>query len=175
MWHPSFLAVKTHQCHSYIFSQSILPQGKFSQQTDKDMWDVDVRPLPIITPKIASKIFMYFWPHPFRAQHICEPKSPMQLVMGLGQDFLTQVGSDQFFVAWVGLGHLWFGFEFGKFPLKMSNFSIFFPSDQKKSLRAGLESTQVRGGSASYLLWVKSKLESGQSPSLNAILSNGIL
>jgi len=42
--------------------------------------------------------------------------------MGPGQKFLTRVGS-----AIYGLG-----LEFGKFPLKTSNFSIFFPSDQKK-------------------------------------------
>jgi len=75
---------------------------------------------------------------------------------------------------WLGLGrvsHLWFGFEFGKFPLKTSNFSIFFLSSQKKSLQVGSESTHFKGGSASYLLRVKSKLRSGrvgsgQSPSL---------
>jgi len=61
---------------------------------------------------------------------------------------------------WVS--HLWFGFEFGKFPIKMSNFSIFFPLGQKNLF--GLESTWVKGGSASYLLRVKSKLGSGQSP-----------
>jgi len=95
-------------------------------------------------------------------------------VMGPGQKFLTRVGSGQFFVARVGLGqvgsgrvsHLWFGFEFGKFPLKMSNFSIFLPFGSKKSLQVGSESTRVGGGSASYLLWVKSKLRSGQGPSL---------
>jgi len=35
---------------------------------------------------------------------------------------------------WLGSGrvsHLWFGLEFGKLPLKMLNFSTFFPSDQK--------------------------------------------
>jgi len=61
------------------------------------------------------------------------------------------------------VSHSWFGFEFGKCPLKMS---IFFPSGQKKSLRVGSKSTQVKGGSASYLLRVKSKLRSGQGPSL---------
>jgi len=83
--------------------------------------------------------------------------------MGLGQNFLTLIGS-----GWVS--HLWFGFEFGKFPLKMSNFSIFSPSDQKKSLRVGSESTRVKGGSSSYLLRVKSKLGSGQGPSLEKTL-----
>jgi len=42
----------------------------------------------------------------------------------------------------------------------MSNFSIFFPLDQKKSLRP--KSTQVDSGSASYLLRVKSKFGWGR-------------
>jgi len=80
-----------------------------------------------------------------------------KLVMGPGQKILTRVGSGQPFMVWL---------EFGKFPLKMSNFSIFSPSGQKKLLRVGLESTRVKAGSASYLLRVKSKLGSGQGPSL---------
>jgi len=70
---------------------------------------------------------------------------------------------------WLGSGrvsHLWFGLEFGKFPLKMSNFS---PSGQKKLLWVGSESTRVKAGSAFYLLRVKSKLGSGQGPSLKSI------
>jgi len=59
------------------------------------------------------------------------------------------------------VSHLRFVFEFGKFPLKTSIFSIFFTSDQKKSFRIGSKSTRVKGGSASYLLQVKSKLGSG--------------
>jgi len=47
----------------------------------------------------------------------------------------------------------------------MSNLSIFSSSGQKNSLRVGSESTRVKGGSASYLLRVKSKLGSGQGPS----------
>jgi len=77
----------------------------------------------------------------------------------VGSIFVARVGS-----GWVS--HLWFGLEFGKFPLKMSNFSIFFPSGKKKLLRVGSESTWVRAGSASYLLQVKSKLGAGQGPSL---------
>jgi len=87
--------------------------------------------------------------------------------MGPGQKFLTRVGS--IFVARIGSGrvsHLWFGSEFGKFPLKTSNFSIFFSLGQKKSLRVGSESIRVKGGSASYLLRVKSKLGSSRGPSL---------
>jgi len=43
------------------------------------------------------------------------------------------VGSGQFFVTPVRSGQTFMVFlEFGKFPLKMSNFSIFFPSGLKK-------------------------------------------
>jgi len=74
-------------------------------------------------------------------------------------------GSGRINFLWLGSGrvsHLWFGLEFGKFPLKMSNFSIFFPSGQKKLLRIGSESTRVKAGSTSYLLRVISKLGSGR-------------
>jgi len=59
------------------------------------------------------------------------------LVMGLGQKFLTPGQVESTFCGSGRVSHLWFGFEIGKFPLQMSNFSIFFPSDQKKSLRVG--------------------------------------
>jgi len=81
----------------------------------------------------------------------------------------------------LGLGqvsHLWFEFKFGKFPLKTSNFSIFFPPGQKKSLRVGSKSTRVEGGLASYLLRAISKLGSGQGlslPTILGILPNSIL
>jgi len=64
------------------------------------------------------------------------------------------------------VSHLWFGLEFRKFPQKTSNFSILFPSGQKKLLWVGSESTRVKAASASYLLRVKHKLGSGQGPSL---------
>jgi len=57
----------------------------------------------------------------------------------------------------------WFGF--GKFPLKTSNFS--FGSKKISSGRVGSKSTWVKGGSASYLLLVKSMLGLGQGPSLS--------
>jgi len=46
---------------------------------------------------------------------------------GPGLNFLTRVGLGQ-------VSHPWFEYGFGKFPLKMSNFSIFCPSGQKISL-----------------------------------------
>jgi len=61
-------------------------------------------------------------------------------------------GGSRFGSGWVS--HLWFEFEFGKFPLKMSQFTIF-------SLQVRSKSTWVKGGSASYLLRVKWKLGSG--------------
>jgi len=65
---------------------------------------------------------------------------------------------------WVS--YLWFEFGFGKFPLKMSNFSIFCRLGPKKSLRVGSKSTWTKDGSASYLLRVKSILGLCQGPSL---------
>jgi len=79
------------------------------------------------------------------------------IVMGSGQTFLTRVGL--IFCGSGRVSHLWFGLKFRKFPLKMSNFSIF-------SLRVGSKSTRVKSGSAFYLMRVKSKLGSGQGPSL---------
>jgi len=72
------------------------------------------------------------------------------------------------------VSHLWFESRFGKFPLKISNFSIFFPSGQKKLLRVGSESTRVKAWLASYLLRVKSKLGSGQGPSLALTHPQGV-
>jgi len=46
------------------------------------------------------------------------------------------------------------------FPIKIPNFTIFSPSEQKKSYWVGSKNTQVKDGSASYLLRVKSMLES---------------
>jgi len=89
---------------------------------------------------------------------ISDIHSGSQLVMGPGLNFLTQDGSIFCGSGW--FSHLWFGFEFGKFPLKMSNFSIFFPSDKKKSLWVGSESSQVEGGAASS--YCGSKVSSGR-------------
>jgi len=86
------------------------------------------------------------------------------LVMSLGQKFLTLVRSGQFIVARVGSGQ---PFIVWVWIWKISPKNVkFFPSGRKKSLRVGSKSTRVKGGSASYLLRVKSKLESGQGPSL---------
>jgi len=74
--------------------------------------------------------------------------------MGPGQKFLL-LGSRR-------VSHLWFGYGFGNFPLKMSNFLVFCPSGQKKCHCVGSKSTQVRARSASYLLWVKGMFGSGR-------------
>jgi len=88
-------------------------------------------------------------------ERACEnPLMTFTIVMGPGQKILC-LGSGR-------VSHLWFGFKFGKFPLKMSNFSIF-------SLRVKINifgSGRKVPGSASYLLRIKSKLGSGQGPSL---------
>jgi len=91
------------------------------------------------------------------------------LVMGPGQIFLTRVGLGQFFVARVGSDQP-FMVWIWKISPKSVNFFNFFPFGSKKSLRVGLESTQVEGGPASYLLRVKSKLRLG--PSLPVIESS---
>jgi len=83
--------------------------------------------------------------------------------MGPGQNFLTQIGSGQIFVAWDGsaiYGLIWVWIW--KISPNNIKFFNFFHFGSKKSLRVGLKSTQVKGGSASYLLQVKSKLGSGR-------------
>jgi len=77
--------------------------------------------------------------------------------MGPDQNFLTRVGSGQPFMVWVRIR---------KISPKNVKFFNFFTFGSKKSLWVGSESTQVKAGSASYLLQVKSKLGSGQGPSL---------
>jgi len=59
-----------------------------------------------------------------------------------------------------------------KISPKSIKFFNFFPFGSKKLLWVRSESTRVKTGSAPYLLWVKSKLGSGQGPSL-VYLSSG--
>jgi len=87
------------------------------------------------------------------------------------------MGPGQFLVAWVRSGrvsHLWFGFGSGKFPLKMSNFSIFFSSSHKKFPRVGQKSTWVKGGSASYLLRCQKYARVGSGPISSIYNFNGV-
>jgi len=89
------------------------------------------------------------------------------LVMGPGQKILTRVGSGQFFVARVGSGQVGsaiygLGLNLKNFPKKCQIFQFFSLWIKKISS----ESTRVKGGSAIYLLRVKSKLGSDQGPSL---------
>jgi len=55
------------------------------------------------------------------------------------------------------------------FPIKCQIFQL-FPFGSKKSLQVESKSTRVKGRLASYLLQVKSKLGSGQGPSLVLVL-----
>jgi len=76
------------------------------------------------------------------------------VVRGPGQNFLTQVGSVQFFVARVWLGKVWFESGFGNFLLKSHFFNFSFEPGEK-------------GKSTSYLQHIKSMLGSGQGRSLS--------
>jgi len=66
--------------------------------------------------------------------------------------------------------HLWFGF--GKFPIKIPNFSIFCSSGKKKSHCVRSKSTQVKDGarpliycgSKVYLSWIRSEPISTHNP-----------
>jgi len=68
--------------------------------------------------------------------------------MGPGQKILTQVRSGQPSMA-----------LFGKFPLKMLNFSIYFPSGQKNLFRSGKKVPRSNGGQP--LIFCGSKVCSG--------------
>jgi len=94
------------------------------------------------------------------------PKMPMDLDSEyVSSCFSSSDGSKKFDLGWVS--HLWFGYGFGKFPLKMSNFSIFLPFGSKKNvIGSGWKVPRVRARSAFYLLQVKSMFGSGQGPSL---------
>jgi len=106
--------------------------------------------------------FFRFWPtqliHPHLSDLSCIAGciyflcNWFKLVMGLGQKILTCVGLGQPFM-----------FGFGKFPLKMSNFSIKFLLGPKIFFRVGSKTIRVKGGSASCS---KSKHGVGQGPSL---------
>jgi len=58
------------------------------------------------------------------------------------------------------VSHLWFGFEFQKFPLKMSNFSIFFLLGQKNCFRSGQKVLGSKPGRP--LFYCGSNVSSGQ-------------
>jgi len=62
------------------------------------------------------------------------------------------------------VSHFWFGSGFEKIPLKIKN-----SLRLKKFLWVGSKSTQIKAWPATYLLWVKSMLGSGQCPFLPEI------
>jgi len=64
---------------------------------------------------------------------------PQQLIMLFTLWSSDGSGSGQVNFLWLRSGqisHLWLHFGFGKFPLKMSNFSFFIPSGQKNLSRS---------------------------------------
>jgi len=75
---------------------------------------------------------------------------------------LTNDGSRSIFCSSGRVSNLWVGFEFGKFPLKMSNFSIFCPTGQKYLFRSK---------AGRLLIFCRSKVSSGQGPSLELTLT----
>jgi len=79
---------------------------------------------------------------------IFDPGRVVSIFSGLGQP-----GS-----GWVS--HLWFGFGFGKFPLKTSNFSIFSLWVKKNLLGSGQKVPGSRAGWLLFTAWV------GSGPSL---------
>jgi len=84
-------------------------------------------------------------------------------LMGPGQNFWPESGWVNFFVAWVGSGrvsHLWFGFELQKFPLKMSNFSIFLLWVKNNCFRSGQKVPGSKPGQP--LIYCRSKVSSGR-------------
>jgi len=58
------------------------------------------------------------------------------------------------------VSHLWFGFEFGKFPLKMSNFSIFSLRVKKNIFGSGRKVPGLKAGRP--LIYCGSKVSSGR-------------
>jgi len=77
-------------------------------------------------------------------------------VIGPGQKFLLRSGQPSLVWVWV----------WKISPKYQKNFN-FFPSGQKKSNWVGSKSNQVKAGSASFLLRVKSMLSSGQGPAIS--------
>jgi len=59
-----------------------------------------------------------------------------------------------------GSGRVWFGFEFWKFPLKISNFSIFFPSGKKNLFGSGQKVSWSKPSRP--LIYCGSKVSSGR-------------
>jgi len=73
--------------------------------------------------------------------------------MGPGQNFLTRVGPGR-------VRNLWFGFDLGKFPLNMSNFSIFFCFGSKNIFGLGQKVSGSKAGRP--LIYCGSKVSLGQ-------------
>jgi len=111
-------------------------------------------------------VTMIIWPQQIPSISILKLKTRiLSLVMGPVQN-----------LGWVRLFFCCLGrarsatYGFGKFPLKISNFSFFCPLDQKNLIGLGQKNTQATDRLASYLLLIKSKLGSNQGPSLHVTI-----
>jgi len=71
--------------------------------------------------------------------------------MGLGQNFMTKVGSDQFFVARVGSAIFGLGLLL-EFSPKNPKFFNFFPLDKKNLIRSDQKVPWSKMGWPPYLL-----------------------
>jgi len=88
-----------------------------------------------IRVRVLKNLFGY-WTEVWQTKWALE----ITVVMGLGQNILTRGQVWSIFCARVGsvrVSHLWFGFEFVKFPLTISIFLIFCPSGQKNLFGSG--------------------------------------
>jgi len=87
---------------------------------------------------------------------------PFKLVMGPGEKNFTRVRLGQFIVARVRSGwvnNLWFGSSFGKFTLKIPNFSIFCLQVKKNIFGPGQKAPGSKTGWP--LIYIGSKVCSG--------------
>jgi len=85
----------------------------------------------------------------------------VDLVMGPGQNFLTQVGSGQFFVAWVRSGQPFMVWVWiWKISPRNVKFSIFFPLGQKNLFGSGQKIPGSKAGRP--LIYYGSKVSSGR-------------
>jgi len=110
----------------------------------------------------GSHFWVEFEAHYILIWHWCLFVKALQVVMGPCQIiFWPELGWVNFL--WLGSGrvsHLCFGFEFGKFPLKMSNFQFF--SFSSKKIPSGRKVPGSKAGRPLIYCGSKLKVRSGR-------------